>query len=175
MARVALADPLTGLGNRAHFKQRLERSFLRARLSAGQEGFAVIFVDLDGFKAVNDTYGHPTGDALLKEVARTLKRCVRTTDHLARLGGDEFAIVLNRISDPTVAKRIGRDVVEQVHLIRSVDGKPIEISCSVGVAMSPDTLNDGDIERVLTTADEAMYEAKRAGKNRLFYKLTPEM
>ena len=175
MARVAMEDPLTGVSNRASFNQQLSRSFLRAQASGGQEGFAVLYIDLDGFKAVNDKFGHPVGDALLKEVATTLKACVRGTDQLARLGGDEFAIVLNRITDAEVAKRIGAHVVDRVQQINSADGKPLTISCSVGLAMSPNTPRDGDLDRVLAAADEAMYEAKRAGKNRLSFKLTPSV
>jgi diguanylate cyclase (GGDEF)-like protein len=175
MAKVALEDPLTGIWNRASFNQHLARSFLRAQASGGQEGFAVLYIDLDGFKAVNDQFGHPVGDALLQEVAKTLKACVRGTDHLARLGGDEFAIVLNRITDVEVAKRIGAHVVDRVQQINSADGNALTISCSVGLALSPSAPREGDLDRVLAAADQAMYEAKRAGKNQLSFKLTPSI
>jgi len=168
LAYLAQYDPLTGLANRALFQDRLQQAVARAERAAGR--FALVFVDLDRFKAVNDTLGHDSGDALLQEVARRIKDRVRESDTVARLGGDEFAIILEAISETEDAARVAQDVQrllsEPVHL----GDYEVPALASMGIAMWPASRGD----QLLKDADAAMYRAKRQGGNRLqFY--TEEM
>ena len=166
---LATEDALTGLANRAFFKRVLERAMAQARLPERAEGFAIIYCDLDGFKAVNDAHGHRAGDLLLQAVARTLKNCVRGSDTVARLGGDEFAVLLPGIHDVEIARRIGSNIVIRVKAIDRVDGRTIAMSCSVGITLINAPLDEQEtLDQVLARADDAMYQAKRAGKNQFY-------
>lgn len=165
--RQATHDPLTGLANRALFTDRLEQAVERARRA--NERFAVLFIDLDGFKDVNDSLGHHAGDLLLQQVARRLLDCVRESDSVARLGGDEFTIILYDTGPPgdvlTVCEKLRFALSEPF----VVEGNTALISSSIGVTLFPDDATD--VERLIDNADEAMYAAKRAGKNAYrFYK-----
>jgi diguanylate cyclase (GGDEF)-like protein len=154
LRRAAEHDPLTGLLNRAGFDRHV------ADLLAGPcRTVAVLMVDLDDFKPVNDTYGHPCGDDLLRAVARRLERCLREGDIVARLGGDEFAVLCSGSDavDP-VAQRIVRTLGEPFPL----SAAEVRISASLGAATGPSL----DLRSLLVRADAALYEAKRSGKNR---------
>ncbi|MGH9179873.1 MAG: EAL domain-containing protein, partial [Acidimicrobiales bacterium] len=159
LRRQALHDPLTGLGNRALFRDRLQHAMDRS--SRRPELLAVLMVDLDGFKQVNDSLGHDAGDRLLSEVARRLQDCVRVGDTVARMGGDEFAVLLERadLEGPAV---VAQRIVYRLRAPVEIDGRAIVTQGSVGVAVgSPSTLTAGEL---LRNADLAMYVAKSKGK-----------
>jgi len=162
LSYLAYLDALTGLPNRAHFTDQLRKTLAASRKSARM--FALLVVDLDGFKQVNDVHGHEAGDALLQVVAQRLGGCSRHSDTVARLGGDEFALILPylRIAEDAaiVAGRIVRALGEPI----TVGGAVCRIGASVGIAVFPDHAPDGDA--LFAAADVAMYEAKRAGKQR---------
>jgi len=154
----ALRDPLTGLGNRLALR-RAEPS-LRDRSSRGQA--ALILLDLDRFKSVNDTLGHQAGDALLAQVAEVLTSLVRPTDLVVRLGGDEFAILLRCIASPEAAIEVARSVVDGLHRRAfTVQGVLLDVQASAGIARFPDDATD--TAGLLQRADIAMYDAKRTG------------
>jgi diguanylate cyclase (GGDEF)-like protein len=156
-------DPLTGLPNRALFMKRLSDATHRAR--RGQDGlFAVLFLDLDGFKLVNDSMGHHVGDEMLVTIARRLEGCVRGGDIVARLGGDEFAILLERIADVRDAAMVAERVQTALQTPLSIGGYEHATSASIGVALS--TGANERPEYVLRSADIAMYRAKNSGRGR---------
>ena len=156
LRRRAFHDPLTGLANRARFEERLERA-------SGDSDTAVLFIDLDNFKTVNDSLGHGAGDHFLSEVARRLSTCVRMGDMVARMGGDEFAVLISgvdaQIRAPRIAERILRELAAPIELER----RAITPSASIGIACGDSAQNAQDI---LRDADLALYEAKRSGKGR---------
>ena len=156
----AYHDALTGLPNRALFTDSLGRSVARARRSPGFL-FAVLFLDLDGFKVVNDSLGHTAGDHLLMGIGRRLEECVRGGDTVARLGGDEFAIVVNEIRDVADALRMAERVQQEIGLPFLVGGHEVFTSVSVGIAVS-DARYERPVE-ILRDADTAMYRAKALG------------
>ena len=159
ITHLARHDTLTGLANRMLFRERLEQNLLR--LVRGQ-GFAVLCLDLDHFKAVNDTLGHPVGDMLLKQVGKRLLSCVRHGDIVARLGGDEFAIVQTSVRDPSQTESLAARIVETVGAPYEIDGNRIDIGTSIGVTLAP---RDGsDADRLLKNADLALYRTKDAGR-----------
>ena len=156
----ALHDGLTGLPNRELFEDRLEQALARARRRTVP--LAVLFVDLDGFKQVNDVHGHEAGDAVLVEAGRRLRTLVRTADTVSRYGGDEFTILAEEVGDEQAALHLGERVAEE--LGRPYPGK-LEIAASVGIAFTANpaaTTPDGLIRR----ADHAMYRSKRPGASR---------
>ena len=159
----AMQDKLTGLPNRAFFHQELEKLIRRGQQDKNYL-FAVLFLDLDGFKIVNDSLGHQAGDQLLIEMARKAKACLRSEDFIARLGGDEFAILLQQIkgvSDAqTVAERIQLELTQPIHL----QEQDVFVSASIGIALSQQGYDN--IEDFLRDADIAMYRAKAGGKAR---------
>ena len=156
-------DLLTGLANRHRFQEQLEHELLRATRT--QQPMALMYIDLDGFKAVNDRLGHHAGDVLLQQVAGRLSEGVRETDIVARLGGDEFAIILPDLKELAIVDRIGQKLLDQLQQTFDLDGKSAHISASIGVALWP---KDGRTSTELVHhADRAMYEAKRLGRNRL--------
>jgi diguanylate cyclase (GGDEF)-like protein/PAS domain S-box-containing protein len=155
-------DVLTGLPNRALFMDRLEHALDRLQRDGGQ--IAVMFLDLDGFKAVNDEYGHEQGDRLLVEIGRRLRACARAGDTVARLGGDEFTILLENIRHPSVATEVGQRVLETLRYPIMLGEHVTTISPSIGIALSVGSHDRADT--MLHAADTAMYAAKRAGKDR---------
>ncbi|GAB4345693.1 MAG: hypothetical protein Fur0042_10530 [Cyanophyceae cyanobacterium] len=158
----ATHDLLTGLPNRQLLQERLTHALTWA--DDNQLYGAIMFLDLDGFKAVNDTYGHHAGDLLLKEVAQRLNADLRSSDTVARLGGDEFAILLPAIPRPEVADRVARKVVEAVSRPYQIEGQTMAVTTSIGIAFFP---ADGtDPKQLLERADMAMFQAKRQGRNR---------
>jgi len=160
MVRLAHHDPLTGLPNRLLLMSRLEHMVVRHRNDVAG---AVLFIDLDGFKLVNDTFGHKTGDKLLQAVTARLNARLRHTDMLARLGGDEFVIVLEQIAHERDAAIVAEDIIQQIHApFTLADGTTLRIGASIGIALLP---NDGkNADQLLEQADRALYSAKRAGK-----------
>ena len=156
-------DPLTGLPNRALLVERVGDAAGRARRRS-EHRFAVLFIDLDGFKAVNDTLGHPAGDQVLIAVARRLEACVRPGDVVARLGGDEYAVLLERIDEPGGATDVAARILEELKAPFPVGGRDVTVTASIGIAVSVtgrEAVND-----LLRDADTAMYRAKAAGKSR---------
>lgn len=155
-------DPLTGLFNRKALDAALSREIKLARRH--KQALSLIVLDLDNFKAVNDRFGHSTGDAVLKTLAETLTRCTRTTDILARFGGEEFSVVLNN-TDVAGASLLAERICQAARAARCwVDAAAVPFTISVGVA----TLAPGDDERTLfTRADRALYEAKRNGRDQV--------
>jgi diguanylate cyclase (GGDEF)-like protein len=162
MAYMARHDLLTGLLNRAAFYEKIQEA--GARLRRWDEAFSVILLDLDRFKQVNDSLGHPAGDTLLREVAQRLKACVRETDVLARLGGDEFAIVQVRAGDQrNEAVALAGRVISCFAEPFEIERQDLTIGTSIGVALAP---NHGfDPDELIKNADLALYQAKAAGRN----------
>ncbi|MGH8590023.1 MAG: EAL domain-containing protein, partial [Gammaproteobacteria bacterium] len=164
--RLAFHDPLTGLPNRMLFRERLLALLARGPIDTSCH--AVLFLDLDRFKLVNDTLGHETGDLLLKAVAERITGCVRACDLVARLGGDEFTIILERVAAPEVAAAVARKIVEVLSHPFGFLGQEVYVGASVGIALYP---NDGrDIGTLLKHADMARYRAKQDGNRFVFYK-----
>ena len=163
-------DPLTGLPNRVRFHIRLAEA--RSRLERSQEGFAVLAVDLDRFKQVNDTLGHPIGDALLRKVAERLQSAVRPTDTVSRFGGDEFAVIQGNVGDARGAEVLAKRIVDLLGRAYIVEGHLINIGASVGVAVAPADGADPDV--LLKNADLALYRAKTDGRD-TFRFFEPEM
>ncbi len=163
LAYHAQHDALTGLANRTLFEDRLRRAVAAAE--SGQARCAVIYIDLDGFKLVNDTLGHQAGDDLLREVAHRLQLRTRQGDTLARLGGDEFALCLSSLHLPIEVTQLGRRLLEELRRPIELNGREIFISASMGAAIYPD---DGTDQQTLSkNADTAMYWVKGQGRNNL--------
>jgi two-component system cell cycle response regulator len=160
----AVLDPLTGLHNRRHLDARLKSEFAFA--NRHQTPLSLLIIDIDHFKKVNDTYGHPGGDAALRAVAERLQRAVRTEDIVARYGGEEFAIIARGIESAgamLLAERV-RETVAKLQV--SHDGKTIAFTISVGVTTMTRERAFDSIASVLKAADEALYKAKETGRNR---------
>ncbi len=164
-------DRLTGLANRYRFFDELPRHLSLARRN--QERVAVLYIDLNRFKPVNDLHGHEAGDAVLKTVAERWQKSLRSEDVLARLGGDEFAVIVPKVQGPDEAIRIGEKLIkvltEPVHVHADVD---CQIGCSVGVALYP--LHAHEMDELLAIADAAMYSAKAQGANQPFLAPVPQ-
>jgi diguanylate cyclase (GGDEF)-like protein/PAS domain S-box-containing protein len=160
----ALHDPLTGLPNRALVIDRLSQTFASARRHGLST--AVLFIDLDRFKSVNDSLGHAAGDELLVEVARRLGMGRRAVDTVARLGGDEFVVVLHDVPDDDVAVDIARSIVHEVRQPFHIQGRELVVTASIGLTITPGTL-DVDAEAMLHESDAAMYDAKSKGGDRV--------
>ena len=153
-------DKLTSLPNRAYFYIELEHEFKRAKRSNTK--FAVMFIDLDGFKQVNDTYGHSVGDTLLINVSKRLLSCVRDVDIIARLGGDEFTITLVDIQSENDALSVANKIIEKLGQDFIINKKIIHVGASIGISIYPDYAQDS--EEIIKQADNAMYVAKVNGK-----------
>jgi diguanylate cyclase (GGDEF)-like protein/PAS domain S-box-containing protein len=161
----AYHDALTDLPNRSLFMDRLRHQLSYAHRQ--KTWMAVMFIDLDGFKAINDELGHATGDELLRQVAQRLKGCVRESDTVARFGGDEFAAIINNISDTESVIQVASKMLEQLSQPFTLKDKNRQISASIGIALYPVDCEDGT--GLLKAADEAMYQAKRDGKARFVF------
>lgn len=160
---LAQHDPLTDLPNRALFSDRLDQALANAKRDG--QLLAVMFMDLDGFKRINDNLGHGIGDCLLQQVALRLRHSLRESDTVARVGGDEFILLLRNITDAPDALAVAQKLGAALAAPFEIEGHAIQISASVGIALYPEH-GLGSIE-LLKHADEAMYEAKRAGRNRV--------
>jgi diguanylate cyclase (GGDEF)-like protein/PAS domain S-box-containing protein len=156
----AFHDGLTGLANRTLFTERVEQALAKI----GPTDVAVLFVDLDDFKNVNDSLGHASGDQLLVATAKRLKSCLRPGDTAARFGGDEFAVLLERVTDRDAAAAVAARVIDTLHQPFGLQGRTIPIKASVGVAIGRRGVDDAD--GLLRNADVAMYAAKAGGKDR---------
>lgn len=154
-------DALTGLPNRALFYDRLKQAFSMAKRTQG--GLALLFMDLDGFKQVNDGLGHRIGDLLLKAVAQRLSDCVRESDTVARLGGDEFTVILNEANDRGSVCKVADKIIGVIGLPFDLEGEVVNIGVSIGIALqSGEAVSEDEL---VNSADQAMYAAKSAGKN----------
>ncbi len=165
ITHMALHDALTGLPNRLVFRDRLNQELANARRYGG--GFAVLACDLDRFKIVNDTLGHPAGDTLLRIVADRLISVVRNVDTVARLGGDEFAIILSWLEEPQAVSAAAERIIEVVGQPIELDGNTACIGISIGIALGTIETEDADV--LFKNADIALYRAKAAGRNTLSF------
>jgi diguanylate cyclase (GGDEF)-like protein/PAS domain S-box-containing protein len=168
--RQANFDFLTELPNRQMFYDRLDQDIKKAH-RAGRP-LALMFLDLDRFKEVNDTLGHDMGDAMLKDAAQRLSSCVRETDTVARLGGDEFTVILSELDDPSSVDRVAREILRKLTEPFQLGEEVVYVSASIGITLYPDDATA--IETLLKNADQAMYAAKNLGRNRYSY-FTPSM
>ncbi len=162
---LARTDGLTGLANRSTFTERLAQSFAAA--GRGASAFAILYLDLDQFKPVNDTFGHPIGDLLLQQVALRLKGCTRESDLVARLGGDEFAILQGEIKEPASAGTLAAKIQAALALPYSINGNEMHISVSIGI--SPFVPGTQSAELMLVQADLALYRSKNEGRNQYHF------
>jgi diguanylate cyclase (GGDEF)-like protein/PAS domain S-box-containing protein len=171
--QLAFYDSLTGLANRWLFQNRLEHEASKAKRQ--NETFAMLFLDLDHFKRINDSYGHTVGDILLQNSAKILQECIRNSDticrqkeeeletNISRFGGDEFIILLSNIKSPESAAVIARRIIKEMPVVHNIKGNLISITTSIGISVYP---TDGtEPEILLKNADYAMYQAKEAGRN----------
>ncbi len=153
-------DPLTGVPNRAIFNDRIAEAMKRNQRTHSR--MALLYLDIDRFKLVNDNYGHKIGDGLLKEYVRRLRASIRATDTLARLGGDEFTIILEELKSPTDAEIVASKIIKNVCKTMQVEDIHLTVTTSIGIAYYQDEL---DAEQLIHNADQAMYRAKKAGRN----------
>jgi len=162
LTHLATHDALTGLPNRSLFSEHLDMTLNNARRH--NRKLALLFLDLDGFKAVNDTCGHAAGDRLLQRIAGRMRSCIRREDILARMGGDEFTLLLTDFNHTADASRIAKKLIDTVNEPISVNGKQCHVGVSIGISLFPDSAQDA--HTLLRLADDAMYHAKANGKNR---------
>ncbi len=162
MRYLAHHDPLTGLPNRALLLDRLRQALLEAKRERGR--IAVLMLDLDHFKTVNDSFGHPVGDRLLCAVADRLRQTVRESDTLARFGGDEFTLVQTRLSEPGGADVLAQKILEAVAAPFLIDDQEVQTTTSVGIAIYPE--QGAEPGQLIEHADIALYQAKALGRNR---------
>lgn len=163
LARLALYDPLTGLPNRTLFFDRLQMDLRHTSREAKRH--ALLFIDLDLFKAINDAHGHAAGDQVLREAARRMQHIVRENDTVARMGGDEFLVLLHDVGDTTAALRVSEKLLEALNQPVYWRGETLALGCSIGVAVFPDHASDQ--EALIRAADGAMYRAKAEGRGQV--------
>jgi two-component system cell cycle response regulator len=161
LEELALKDPLTGLANRRLLADRMSMALVHARRY--KSTMAVVYLDLDGFKQINNTLGHAAGDVLLKMVAGRLTATVREEDTVARLGGDEFVIALWHVSSPDYAPMVALKIIEAVSQPYVLEGQTVSVTSSAGIGIYP--IHGEDADTLMKCADLALYEAKRGGKN----------
>jgi len=159
--KLAQHDTITALPNRNLFYDRLHQAMARASRDKGS--FAILYIDLDDFKSVNDTHGHDTGDALLREAAKRIIACVRKSDTVARIGGDEFTVIISNVRTPASVERVAKKIIASLATQFDLDGKVCSVSASIGIAFYPD--NGETAAQLVKVADDAMYSAKYSGKN----------
>ncbi|MEQ6332236.1 GGDEF domain-containing protein [Sphingobium sp. MK2] len=170
LATLARYDPLTGLPNRLLLRETFQAN---VQSSAADEQMAVHYLDLDGFKAVNDRYGHPAGDAMLREVARRLQIMIRAEDVACRLGGDEFLLLQCQVRHQDQADLLARRIIKQLSEPYLIDGVEMRITASVGIAMSPEF--GLELERLMAFADTALYRSKAKGKAQVHFCTTEDL
>tara|TARA_R110002020_G_scaffold114198_1_gene262625 strand:+ start:2240 stop:3595 length:1356 start_codon:yes stop_codon:yes gene_type:complete len=158
-------DLLTGLPNRRLFLDRLDQEIKHAKRHG--KPISLLFMDLDGFKQVNDSLGHEAGDRLLSEVAERLNGCVRESDTVARLGGDEFTVILTGAEQRKDVERVAQNIVEALAMPFPIEPRPVHISVSIGISCYPQAASTPDA--LLEAADQAMYRAKKAGSNQMCF------
>lgn len=163
LLRVATHDVLTGLPNRSLLGQRIDEAIRDARTDQTRKGFALVFVDLDRFKSINDTLGHHVGDQLLCQVSQRMAECLRRSDTLARLAGDEFVILLRDVPQAEqaldVVSRVRSALAGSIH----VQGRPIRVTATFGISLYP--LHGGSADELMVSADAAMYRGKQQGRD----------
>jgi diguanylate cyclase len=160
LALLARSDPLTGLPNRLLLREAFQPS-VQSSTTSGRP-LAIHYLDLDGFKAINDGYGHPVGDKVLREVAGRLNQTVRACDTVSRLGGDEFLIIQIGVEHPSEAQMLARRTIKNLSAPYMVEGQELHISVSIGIVMSPEF--GIDLECLIACADAALYRSKAGGK-----------
>lgn len=165
LAQLAYRDSLTGLANRSLFNQLFDHEISHAERAKLR--FAVLFIDLDKFKQVNDTLGHDAGDIVLCKVAQRLEQSLRKSDIVARLGGDEFAVIMNNIKDSDTVARVTEKLLREIKKPIKSGSSVITVSCSIGISIYPD--NGLQAEQLIQHADVAMYRAKHQGGNNYYY------
>ncbi|HUX89995.1 MAG TPA: sensor domain-containing diguanylate cyclase [Gallionellaceae bacterium] len=159
--QLAHTDSLTGLPNRSLFYDRLGQCIAQAKRQ--KKSFALLFLDLDDFKLVNDKFGHDTGDVLLQKVAERLRQNIRNENTVARTGGDEFLLILNNIANADSASVVAEKIIQSLTTPFVIHGNTCLIGVSIGIAIFPE--NSDEMEKLVTQADCAMYKAKQSGKN----------
>ena len=170
LTHLSLHDTLTGVPNRMHFIRHLSQAIFRARRHG--RSLAVFFIDLDGFKEVNDTLGHDAGDTVLRQIAQRLQKVMRQSDFIARFGGDEFVVMAEEVSDRSSVDSVAAKLMDAVSESCPVKGETRTLSTSIGIAFYPD---QGDTpDDLINHADQAMYHAKSQGRN-CYYIWGPEM
>lgn len=163
LKQMATHDSLTGLANRMRFNEFIAEAIARSRRS--NKAGSLLYLDLDGFKAVNDNYGHHMGDFLLQQVAERLISTLRKTDFVARLGGDEFVVIIESLTDLTEPEKVGEKILNTIKMPYKKEGKRATIGVSIGISyFGPELMNTEIINR---NADRAMYRAKHGGKGRI--------
>jgi diguanylate cyclase (GGDEF)-like protein len=170
MSFKAERDFLTGLPNRALLTDRLAQSIALA-IRHGKR-LAVLYVDLDNFKDINDSFGHSVGDQLLQSAAKRLEQCIRHSDTVSRQGGDEFVVLLSEVESAQDAACVSEKLIKAMAKPHLFGGHELNVTLSIGISLFPD--NAGDAETLLTNADTAMYHAKRVGGNS-YKRFTPDM
>ena len=166
LARLAHYDALTGIPNRLLFNDRLDRALQRA--DRGDSPFALLYLDLDGFKAVNDAYGHDMGDKLVQGIAERLSQCIRRTDSVARIGGDEFTVLLEKTTSTNDTVTIAQKIIDVITEPFNINGQQMRVGSSIGIAVYPEAGRDATT--LIKHADMAMYEAKAMqGSNYRFF------
>lgn len=162
LERIAHFDPLTGIPNRVLLTDRIEQAMVHTRRA--RNSLAICYLDLDGFKPINDQFGHEVGDQMLIEVSKRIKECLRAGDTLARIGGDEFVLLLLDINDVSECKIVLDRILAKVSESTVIAGRSVSVSASLGFTFYPD--DSSDAETLIRHADQAMYVAKQRGKNR---------
>lgn len=157
----ATHDVLTGLPNRALLADRIQHAVEVARRNG--RPFAVLFMDLDGFKAINDSLGHAVGDGLLVAVAQRIRACIRGEDMVARIGGDEFVVVMSNLASPEVVEQLSENILSALRLDFQIEDATLRVTSSIGIAVYPNSGESADA--LMKNADAAMYEAKQSGRN----------
>jgi diguanylate cyclase (GGDEF)-like protein len=165
LAHLARLDPLTGLPNRLLLRESFASS-IQSCVAAGED-LAVHYLDLDGFKAINDGYGHPVGDEVLRQVSRRLEATARSGDTISRLGGDEFLVIQTGVKQRDAAEMLARRIIKQISAPYFVDGNELRISVSIGIALAPEI--GTDLEHLIACADSALYQSKVKGKAQLHF------
>ncbi|HEV7856550.1 MAG TPA: GGDEF domain-containing protein, partial [Herminiimonas sp.] len=161
LVQLAQIDSLTGLVNRAGFEQKLDAAMASSRLN--DTLMAVMYLDIDHFKKINDTRGHVVGDVLLKVFASRLQRTVRSLDTVCRLGGDEFSVIVEDINLPEIAENIAEKIVRSMQSRFSLEGEQVTVTASIGVAFYRG--EPMDAKTLIKRADEMLYQAKAEGRN----------
>ncbi len=161
----AVTDPLTGLLNRRGFYQTVESALVRNERSDKSQ--ALLYLDLDGFKRINDNHGHDAGDKVLRWVAEQLKDCLRSYDIVARMGGDEFTALLDTLEYPEQAAKVAEKLIDRVSMCQQIDGLDVTLGVSIGIATYPEC--GSNLDSLLRAADIAMYAAKQAGRQQYRY------
>ena len=166
-AHQAMHDSLTGLRNRPAVMEHIDRRIQNGEQEASLGGFALLLLDLDGFKAINDNSGHDAGDEVLKQVAIRVEAALRDSDFIARLGGDEFLVVVPQVSDHETAERVGKKIIDVVGSPYLLASGTSSVTVSIGITLFPRDARDR--ESLMKCADLALYRAKRTGRNRLCF------